>query len=130
MNRIARNLTDAEDGLLQGKRDLIHDRDLLFTEEFLATLTEAGVESVRLPHRVAEPEQLRGTLRQKHKGVVSGTDDSVWRGISAYNSSGVCRAFITRNETIRASAISSLFLITISSPEMVRFAVGIVSVEC
>jgi putative transposase len=51
MNQIARNLTDAEDGLLKGKRYLIHDRDPLFTEEFLATLTETGVESVRLPPR-------------------------------------------------------------------------------
>jgi len=51
MNQIARNLTDAEDGLLKGKRYLIHDRDPLFTEEFLTTLTEAGVESVRLPPR-------------------------------------------------------------------------------
>jgi putative transposase len=51
MNQIARNLTDAEDGLLHGKCYLIHDRDPLFTEEFLATLTEAGVESVRLPPR-------------------------------------------------------------------------------
>jgi putative transposase len=51
MNQIARNLTDAEDGLLKGKRYLIHDRDPLFTEEFLATLTEAGIESARLPPR-------------------------------------------------------------------------------
>jgi transposase InsO family protein len=51
MNQIARNLIDGEDGLLKGKRYLIHDRDPLFTEEFQATLTEAGVESVRLPPR-------------------------------------------------------------------------------
>jgi putative transposase len=51
MNQIARNLTDAEDGLLKGKRYLIHDRDPLFTAEFLSALAEAGVESVRLPPR-------------------------------------------------------------------------------
>jgi putative transposase len=51
MNQIARNLTDADDGLLKGKRYLIHDRDPLFTAEFLSTLAEVGVESVKLPPR-------------------------------------------------------------------------------
>jgi UDP-N-acetylmuramyl pentapeptide phosphotransferase/UDP-N-acetylglucosamine-1-phosphate transferase len=35
MSQIARNLTDSEDGILIGKRYLIHDRDPLFTAEFL-----------------------------------------------------------------------------------------------
>ena len=35
MSQIARNLTDLEDGILTGKRYLIHDRDPLFTAEFL-----------------------------------------------------------------------------------------------
>ncbi len=51
MNQIARNLTDAVDGLLKGKRYLIHDRDPLFTAEFLSTLAVAGTRSVRLPPR-------------------------------------------------------------------------------
>src|SRR4030095_5193469 len=51
MNQIARNLTDSVDGLLTGKRYLIHDRDPLFTEEFLSTLKVVGVESVKLPPR-------------------------------------------------------------------------------
>ena len=51
MNQIARNLTDAEDGLLKGKRYLIHDRDPLFTTEFVSALAEAGTRSVKLPPR-------------------------------------------------------------------------------
>jgi len=51
MGQIARNLTDSIDGLLTGKRYLIHDRDPLFTDEFLRTLKDAGVESVKLPPR-------------------------------------------------------------------------------
>ncbi|HKF48582.1 MAG TPA: integrase core domain-containing protein [Terracidiphilus sp.] len=51
MSQIARNLTDCEDGLLRGKRYLIHDRDPLFTQAFLSTLRDAGVQSVRLPPR-------------------------------------------------------------------------------
>jgi transposase InsO family protein len=51
MSQIARNLTDAEAGILTGKRYLIHDRDPLFTAEFLRTLEDAGVKSVKLPPR-------------------------------------------------------------------------------
>ena len=51
MSQIARTLTDSVDGLLAGKRYLIHDRDPLFTDEFLRTLKDADVESVKLPPR-------------------------------------------------------------------------------
>jgi putative transposase len=51
MSQIGRNLTDAGEGILQGKRYLIHDRDPLFTAEFLNMLTDVGVESIRLPPR-------------------------------------------------------------------------------
>jgi hypothetical protein len=51
MDQIARNLTDSVDGLLGGKRYLIHDRDPLFTDGFLGTLKDAGIESVKLPAR-------------------------------------------------------------------------------
>ena len=39
------------DGILTGKRYLIHDRDPLFTAEFLNMLADAGVKSVKLPPR-------------------------------------------------------------------------------
>jgi transposase InsO family protein len=51
MSQMGRNLTDAEDGLLTDKRYLIHDRDPLFTTEFLSMLAAAGVASVKLPAR-------------------------------------------------------------------------------
>ena len=51
MSQVARNLTDELDGLLKGKRYLIHDRDPLFTAEFLSTLAEVGTKSVKLPPR-------------------------------------------------------------------------------
>jgi len=51
MNQIARNLTDAEDGFLNGSRYLIHDRDPLFTKSFRETLGSSGVETVKLPAR-------------------------------------------------------------------------------
>src|SRR3954453_1703389 len=51
MSQIPPNLTNSVDGLLAGKRYLIHDRDPLFTDEFLRTLKDTGVESVKLPPR-------------------------------------------------------------------------------
>ena len=51
MSQISRNLTDTERGILTGKRYLIHDRDPLFTAEFLDMIANAGVESVKLPPR-------------------------------------------------------------------------------
>jgi hypothetical protein len=51
MNQVGRNLTDATDGLLNGKRYLIHDRDPLFTGELLSMPAEVGVASGKLPPR-------------------------------------------------------------------------------
>src|SRR5215831_7282344 len=51
MTQIARNLTAGNDGILNGKRYLIHDRDPLFTAEFLKMLADMGVQSVKLPPR-------------------------------------------------------------------------------
>jgi transposase InsO family protein len=51
MSQIGRNLTDGIEGMLTGKRYLIHDRDPLFTAEFLGMLADVGVKSVKLPPR-------------------------------------------------------------------------------
>ena len=51
MKQIARNLTDCEDGFLNGKRFLIMDRDKKFSEAFRKTLEDEGFECVRLPPR-------------------------------------------------------------------------------
>jgi len=51
MSQIARNLTDVVDGFFAGKRYLIHDRDPLYTKDFLAILAGSGIESVKLPPR-------------------------------------------------------------------------------
>ena len=68
MGQIARNVTDAIDGFFKGKRYLIHDRDPLYTMEFLTMLAEAGIESVRLPPRSpnlnAYDERLVRTIKE------------------------------------------------------------------
>ncbi len=51
MNQIARNLTDCEDGFLNGSRYLIHDRDPLFTKSFREVLKSSGVTTIKLPAR-------------------------------------------------------------------------------
>ena len=51
MKQIARNLTDCEEGFLNGSCHLIHDRDPLFTMSFREILKSSGVETVKLPAR-------------------------------------------------------------------------------
>jgi transposase InsO family protein len=49
MEQMARNLVDAIDGFLLGKRYLLLDRDPLYTQAFRRILDQAGVRTVRLP---------------------------------------------------------------------------------
>ena len=51
MEQVARNLTDALDGFLLGKRYLILDRDPLFTANFRKILRASGTKPLRLPAR-------------------------------------------------------------------------------
>ena len=51
ISQIGRNVNDGVGGILNGKSYLIHDRDPLFTHEFLSTLKVVGIESVKLPPR-------------------------------------------------------------------------------
>jgi putative transposase len=51
MQQCARQLTDAFDGLLLGKRSLLHDRDTKFMQAFDGLLKASGVESVVRPPR-------------------------------------------------------------------------------
>jgi transposase InsO family protein len=51
MEQMARNLVDAVDGFLAGKRYVLVDRDPLYTEEFRRILGQSAVKAVRLPAR-------------------------------------------------------------------------------
>jgi len=63
MLRVARNLLEADDGFLLGKRYLIMDRDPLYTAAFRELLTASGVKPVRLPPRSPNLKRLRRALR-------------------------------------------------------------------
>jgi putative transposase len=53
MKQMARNLTDAEEGFLKGKRYLLMDRDTKFCTAFRQILEDAGTEPVLLPPEVS-----------------------------------------------------------------------------
>ena len=49
MQQVARNLTMADVGFLQGCRYLLHDRDAKFSPAFRQLLLSGGVKPLRLP---------------------------------------------------------------------------------
>jgi transposase InsO family protein len=69
MKQVARELTNHEDGFLQGKRYLIMDRDTKFSESFRAFLSNEDVEPVRLPpcspNMNAHLERFFGSLKSE-----------------------------------------------------------------
>jgi putative transposase len=69
MRQVARNLTDAEDGFLNGKRYLLMDRDAKFSAAYRAILGNAGVAPVRLPPRSpnlnAHQERFMRSLKEE-----------------------------------------------------------------
>ncbi len=69
MEQIARQLTDEEDGFLNGKRCLIMDRDTKFCRSFRTSLKRDGIESVVLPPRSpnlnSHLERFFGSLRRE-----------------------------------------------------------------
>ncbi len=69
MRQTAGELTNHEDGFLNGKRYLIMDRDTKFCESFRAFLSNEDVEPVRLPPRStnmnAHLERFFGSLKSE-----------------------------------------------------------------
>jgi putative transposase len=87
MTQIARNLTDGVDGFFTGKRYLIHDRDPLYTNEFLDMLADVRVQSVKLPRRSpnlnAYAERFVRTIKESCLDrMIWFGEDALRRGIS------------------------------------------------
>ena len=89
MGQVARNLCDDGDGFLTGKRYLIHDRDPLFTAEFLGDAGRQWSEVRETAAAVAEFESPRGTICQNHQGILLGPDDPVRRRLAAEGDSRI-----------------------------------------
>jgi transposase InsO family protein len=96
MSQIGRNVTDAVDGMLNGKRYLIHDRDPLFTAEFLKMLADVGVKSVKLPPRSPNLNAHAERFVADHQRILPGADDPVWRGVVADSHSQLRRPLRVR----------------------------------
>ena len=92
MSQIARNISDTVDGLLTGKRYLIHDRDPLFTAEFLNIAAGFGREIGEITTSVSESERLRGAICSDYKGILPRQNDPVRRRCIAKICSRIHRA--------------------------------------
>ena len=51
MQQVARNLTDSESRTLTHQKYVLHDRDAKFCSSFTATLSEGGLQPLKLPAR-------------------------------------------------------------------------------
>jgi transposase InsO family protein len=69
IKQIARELTNHEDGFLNGKRYLIMDRDATYSESVRSLLSNEGVDPIRLPPRSpnmnAHLERFFGSLKSE-----------------------------------------------------------------
>src|SRR5467141_3024433 len=99
MTQVSRNLTDADDGCLRGKRFLIHDRDPRFTVAFRETLAAAGVQVVRLPPRSpnlnAHAERFVRTIKESclDRMILFGEESlrtAIHNFVAHYNCASLC----------------------------------------
>jgi transposase InsO family protein len=69
MNIMAKELTNGEDGFLNGKKYVLMDRDTKFTAEFRQIIQDAGTECVLLPPKSpnlnSQIERFFGSLRRE-----------------------------------------------------------------
>ena len=89
MSQVSRNVTDASDGFLTGKRFLIHDRDPRFTVAFRETLAAADVQVVRLPPRSpnlnAYAERFVRTIKESCLDrIILVGEGSLWRAVREF----------------------------------------------
>jgi putative transposase len=75
MTQIGCNLTDAVDGLLKGKRYVIHDRDPLFTAEFLSLPGGSGCCLGEASTAQSQFERACGTICKDDQGILFRADD-------------------------------------------------------
>ena len=119
MHQIARNLTDAEDGFLLGKRFVLHDRDPLFTDAFRQVLKDEQIEPLRLPAKspnlnaYAERFVLSVKSECLNKLIIFGEAHlrSVLADFSAHyhserNHQGVCNKLLTSKSSRRWNSAS------------------------
>ena len=100
MSQIGRNVPDAMEGVLRGKRYLIHDRDAIHRGVYRAAGGDRGDVGAGAA-ALAESECLRREVRAQHQGVLSGPHDLVWRSRVAQRASRIRAALSSRTEPPR-----------------------------
>ena len=89
VKQIARNLTDSEDGFLNGSRYILMDRDTKFSAAFRRILSDAEVKPVLLP---PHSPNLNANLERFHRSVkeecldrmIFFGEDSVRKAVKSY----------------------------------------------
>src|SRR5499433_2858235 len=117
MVQIARNLTDAVDGFFSRKRYLIHDRDPLYTQEFLSIIAGSGIKPVKLPPKSpnlnAYAERFVRTIKESCLDqIIFFGEDMLRNGIREFmahyhlerNNQGLENHLLVPLETMRATA--------------------------
>ena len=82
MLQVARNLTDAFDGFLLGKRYLLLDRDSKYTEEFRQLLSDSGTKTA-IADSKSQLERVRGAVRAIDQVRMPGPDDLLHLRVAA-----------------------------------------------
>jgi hypothetical protein len=105
MMQVGRNLLDAVDGFLLGKKHLILDRDPFYTAQFRRLLRDGGVKPVRLPAKSpnlnAHADSFVRSIREECLNP-----SCLWvSGICGVSYANTWRT-ITRSATIRGSGTS------------------------
>jgi putative transposase len=123
MSQIARNLTDAIDGFFTGKRYLIHDRDPLYTTDFLTILAGFGIPP-RSPNLNAYAERFVRTIKE---GCL---EQMIFFGEDSLRNT-IRELLITiANEMIKDSTIGSSFQVTRRLQRRNLYERGDVLAEC
>ncbi len=130
MEQIARNLTDAMDGVLFGFKYLIHDRDPFFATSFQGILKDAGVNSVIAPRRSPNLNTFceRFVRSMKHECL----DQMIFVGERSlrYTIAEYLEHYHIRNGIIRDSRVRSYVLSSRTTATEARSQVGDASKEC
>ena len=83
MEQMARNLSFADTGFLNGCRYLLHDRDAKFCAAFTGILEAVGIQAVRLPARSPHLKRQFGKVAQIGKRGMFVENDLVRRSLTA-----------------------------------------------
>src|SRR5947208_3080904 len=102
MSQVARNLSDAAEGFLVGKRYMIHDRESVVRRRVYGNSRNQWSAIGEIATALTESECPRRALRQNHQGRVLGAYDPVRRRFFAKGHPRICGTLSSRAQPPRA----------------------------